>query len=145
MTRRITDIVEMSSLWEAEDMLRNLEEELRRLEQGMNHMVWDSECRLVTLCPCPLPVSPRFQVAETESQFTVSVDLPGVRAEDIEVDADRDSIVIRARHQDRSCRPLLLSVDSPQWLDPESMQLELSEDTLVVTVRKAKKHRVKVR
>lgn len=144
-TRHMKNIVEMSRYWGADDLLHNLEEELQRLEHGLGHMIWDKESKPVTMCPCLLPMSPRFEISETEDEFSVKVHLPGVREEDIDVNIEKGSVVVFARQQEKAFRPFLLSIDAPVALDPESLRLESHEEVLIIRVRKVKRHRVKVK
>ena len=144
-TGHMKSMVEMSRCWEAHDLLRNLEDELQRLEQGMGHMIWDNESKPVTMCPCLLPMSPRFEISETEDEFSVKVHLPEVREEDIDVNIEKGSVEVFARQQEKAFRPFLLSIDAHVALDPESLRLESHDDFLVLRVRKLKKHRVKVK
>ncbi len=134
------DIVRESQYWDAEDLLRNLDEEMQRLEQGLSHMVWP-----VTKCLRPLPMTPKIDVNDKENEFTVSVELPNVPQEHMRVNALRDRVEVFACSDDAVCRPYFASVESHDQLDPDSVSLKLTDSTLHVKVKKAKKKRVKVK
>lgn len=144
-TRHIKSIVEKSRELEAGDLLHNLDEELKRVEKGMGHMVWDKESRPVTMCACLLPISPLYEVTETASEFSVKVMLPSIRMEDIEVKIESGSIEVFAVHREKSFRPFLLAIDAPVALDPKSLKVEPHDGIFVIRVRKVKRHRVNVK
>lgn len=143
--RHLRDIVEESQYWDAEDLLRNLDEEMQRLEQGMGHMIWDTDERLVTRCLRPLPMTPKFSIKESADDFTLEVDLPNVPEEHMHVNLDRDAVEVFACTDDTVCRPYYVSVESKGPLDPDSASLKLTGSTLHVKVRKAKKRRLTVK
>lgn len=143
--RHLESIVEKSQYWDAEDLLRSLEEEMRRMEQGLGHMIWDEDYRPVTMWPNPLPVTPKFEESIVADEFRVKVFLPGVSEDSIEVGVERDSIEVFARHGERICRPFMAIIDAPTALDPESARAEFHEGVLDITVRELKRHKVKVK
>ena len=144
-TKPLKDIVSESKFWNAEDLLRNLDEEMDRLEQGMEHMIWDIQERAVTRCLRPLPMTPKFGVKEGEKEFALSVDLPDVPQEHMRVNALKDRIEVFACTDDAVCRPYFVSVESHGQLDPDSVALKLTGMTLHVKVKKASKKRLKVK
>lgn len=143
-TRKIQDLVELSRYWHAEDMLRNLQEEMRRMEQGLSHMVWDAQMRRVTQCPNPLPVTPRFETHETDDELMVEVQLGKMPEDNISLRVTPDRVDVYARLDERVCRPYFLSVEVIGPLDPDSAGSKLRDGVLEVTVKKVKKVRVKV-
>ncbi len=142
---RLKDIVESSQFWDVEDMLRNFDEEMQRLEQGIDHMIWDMEDRPVTMCLRPLPVTPRFEQDDSADSLSVKVFLPGFTREDVRLQVDKDGIEVLALRRDEFCRPYYVRLDAREVLDPESAHSELSEGVLEISVQKVKKKRLKVR
>jgi hypothetical protein len=61
------------------------------------------------------------------------------------VNALRDRVEVFACSDDAVCRPYFASVESHDQLDPDSVSLKLTDSTLHVKVKKAKKKRVKVK
>lgn len=143
--RRVHDIVEQSKYWNAEDLLRNLEDEMRRLEQGLGHVIFDSEGRPVTMCVSPLPMTPKFETKRDGDEFTVKAHLPGVEKDDLRLAVERDSIVVRGISGKKNCRPYYLSVDTPWSVDSESAQVKFEAGILTVKAKKLKKTRVPVK
>lgn len=141
---KLKDIVEMSRYWDAEDLLRNLDEEMRRLEQGMGHMIWDLEARPVTRCLNLLPVSPKYETIDSESEFRVKVRLPGVAKEDVNLQVHAGMIELYAPQEEKACRPFYMSIQTPRVLDPETTKTKLQRGVLEIAVRKMRKKRVNV-
>ncbi|MGQ9587861.1 MAG: Hsp20/alpha crystallin family protein [Thermoplasmata archaeon] len=126
-------------------MLRNFDEEMQRLEQGIGHMIWDMEDRPVTMCLRPLPVTPRFECDDSPGRLSIKVFLPGFSKEDIHIQVDRDGIEVMAVKPDEFCRPCYVRLDARDVLDPESAHAELCHGVLEVSVQKVKKRRLEVR
>lgn len=143
--RRIQDIVEQSRYWDAQDLLRNLEDEMRRLEQGLGHFIFDSEGRPMTICVSPLPLTPKFETRERPEEFILMVHLPDVEKEDVRLYVNRNSIEVRAVSGQKTCRPLYLGVYTPWSVDSERSKAEFDDGILTVRAKKLKKTRVKVR
>lgn len=143
--RRVQDLVEDSRHWDARDMIRNLEEEMARLEQGLGHMIFDSEGRAITLCPSPLPMTPKFETKEEGDEFGLKVSLPSVEKEDVRLYVTRDTIEVRAVSEGRACRPYYLSVDTPWSVDSEDAKVTFEGGMLTVRTRKLRKIRVPVK
>lgn len=141
---KLKDIVEMSQYWDAEDLLRNLDEEMQRLEQGMGHMIWDIEAKPVTRCLNPLPVTPKYETTNSEAEFKVRVRLPGVAKEDIDLRVHAGMIELYARQAEKACRPFYMSIDAPGTLDPETARMKLQKGFLEIVVLKVKKKRVRI-
>jgi HSP20 family molecular chaperone IbpA len=143
--RGLKEIVEESRFWDAEDLLRNLDAELARLERGMGHMVWGSDDKPVTRFLRPLPITPEFSVSDTGDELTLKIVLPNVPEEHMRVNVDKDSVEVFACSDDPICKPYYVRANSKASLDPESVRLRLSDSTLHIKVAKAKKKRLEVK
>ncbi len=143
--RTIKEIVEESPLWDAEELIGNLDAELDRIEQGIGHMLWTDINHPVSRFPPLLPVTPRFRVKESEDRLSVAVDLPNVPEELISVKVERMGIEVSACTSDPVCRPYYVNVESRVPLDPDSAELRHIGVTLEVDVEKVKKKRVNIR
>jgi HSP20 family molecular chaperone IbpA len=143
--RRLHEMVEDSRYWDAQDLLRNFEEEIERFEHGICHMVWDLESRPVTRCLRPLPITPRFDVSETDDVLRLVVELPEVPPEHVRLDVDTGSVEVLACADEELCRPFYVSVISQGPLDTESAELERVGSTYTIRVKKIKKKRVKIK
>ncbi len=143
--RKISDIVEMSRFWDAEDLLRNFDEEMSNIEQGRGHMIWDFEEHRVTSWAGPLPMTPRFELSETDAEFKLRVFLPEVVRENIRVSVGRNGVQLFACSSDQVCRPHFLEVESKGVLDRDSAKTKMVGNTLEIKVAKAKKTRPKAK
>jgi len=142
---RVQDIVEQSKYWDAQDLLRNLEDEMRRLEQGLGHVIFDSGGRPMTICVSPLPLTPKFEMRERPEEFILTVHLPNVEKEDVRLYVNRDRIEVRAVLGRKICRPFYLGVFTPWSVDSERARAELEDGILTVRAKKLKKTRVIVK
>ena len=142
---KLKDIEEMSRHWSPEDLMRNLDEEMSRLEQGLCHMIYDHDDHRVSACLRPLPATPSFSLEETEDEVRLSVRLPNVSKENVRLDVDKHSIELFACSDDAVCRPHYLSVDVAGLIDPDSTTAEMVGDRVEVRVLKARKKRLKVK
>jgi HSP20 family molecular chaperone IbpA len=142
--RRVKDIEELSRHWSPEDLMRNLDEEMSRLEHGLGHMIYDHEYRRVSVWLRPLPVTPSFDLKETDSEVTLSVKLPNVSKENVHVNVEKNSVELFACSDDAICRPHYLSVESYSVLDPDSTDARMVGDIVEVKVLKVRKKKVKV-
>jgi HSP20 family molecular chaperone IbpA len=143
--KKVKDLEELSRLWEAEDLLRNLDEEMSRMEQGLGHMIYDLQERRVTTWLKPLPVTPKFDVRETEDEFELTVRLPGIPKDNIRVNVDRNGVEVLACSDDAVCRPHYLSVDASGVLDPDSAQATMKGEVFEVKVSKHRKRRLEIK
>jgi HSP20 family protein len=95
-------------------------------------------------------IAPRLDVRETDKEFRVSVELPGVTEEDIEVDVDDDLLTVRAeKKEDREIERadqhvterlygvFQRSIRLPQSVDPQSVQATLQDGVLQITIPKS--------
>lgn len=144
-SRTLRELVEESRFWDVSDLMRNFDEEFHRIELGLGHTAWDSTNRPVSVCMRPLPTVPRFEVSETEDEMILRVHLPGVPAENIQVDVDRMSVEVFACSDDLICKPYYVSVESRGALDQGSVEARRDGHWVEVKVRKARKHRVEIR
>ncbi len=143
--RKLKEIVDESRFWVAEDLLRNLDAELDRIERGIGHMVWGSDDKLVTRLLPPLPITPDFNVSDTGDHLTLKVVLPNVPEEHMRVNVDKDGVEVFACSDDPICKPYYVRADSKAPLDPESVKLKLSGSTLHIKVAKVKKRTLEVK
>lgn len=143
--RRVEELVELSRHLDADDMLRNLQEEMRRMEEGLGHTIWDAEMRRVTQCPNPLPVTPKFETLESDDELKVKVRLPRVPEDNIILNVTPSGLEVYAKLDERICKPYFLSVEVAGTLKPETAVSRVLDGTLEVSVKKAKRVRVKVR
>lgn len=143
--RTLKELVEESRFWDASDLIRNFDEEFRRLELGLGHTAWDSASRPVSLCMRPLPTVPRFEVSEGRDDFTLRVSLPGVPPENVRVEVDKRAIEVFACSDDVICKPYYVNVESQGSLDPDSGEVSRDGSWFEIRVKKARKRRVEVR
>ena len=143
--QRIKEIAEDSQYWEAADLLKNLDDEMDRMEKGMSHVIFDLECHPVTRCLRPLPITPRFKIDESAERFEIRVELPSISKEELHLDVDRNSVAVLADPHDPMYRPYYLRVDSKGPLAADDTLAEFSEGVLKIVVPKLKKARIKVR
>ncbi len=142
---RVRDLVEDSRYWDAEDLLKNLEEEMQRLERGLGQVMFDSEGRPITKCVTPLPLTPKSETKEEGDAFVLKVDLPGVDKEDILLYVNREAIEVRAVSGESICRPYYISVDTPWSVHADEAEVKFENRLLTVKAKRLKKTRVPVR
>ncbi len=143
--RHVESLVELSRHLDSDDMLRNLQAEMRRMEDGLGHAIWDEQMRRVTQCPNPLPVTPKFETQESDEELKVKVVLPRVPENNISLNVTPSGLEVYAKLDQRVCKPYFLSVEATGTLRPETAVSKASDGVLEVSVRKAKRVRVKVR
>ncbi len=144
-SRKLKDLVEESRHWDASDLIRNLDEEMERVEQGFVHMIWGIDDKPVTRMLRPLPMVPKFRTSESEEEMSLEVDLPNVPEENMRVNVDGSKVEVFGCTDEVQCRPYYLGVESREPLDPDSVKVRLRSYTLQIKVQKAPKKRVKVR
>jgi HSP20 family molecular chaperone IbpA len=143
--RRIQDLVEDSRYWNTEDLMKNLEDEMHRLEQGLGQVMFDSEGRSITMCVSPLPLTPKFETEEEADTLVVKIHLPSIEKEDIRLYVNRGSVEVRAVSGKKMCRPYYLSVDTPWDVDEEGAEVKFENGLLTVKAKRLKKVRVPVK
>jgi hypothetical protein len=77
--------------------------------------------------------------------MVLKVYLPGVPAENIQVDVDRMSVEVFACSADLICKPYYVSVESKGALDQGSVEARRDGHWVEVRARKVRKHRVEIR
>jgi HSP20 family molecular chaperone IbpA len=142
--KRIRELVEESSLWDMDFMMRNLQQEFDRLERGMNHLVFGLDDKPVTRIPRPIPLTPRFDAEESSSEFKLRVYLPGVAEDSVSVRIDKFGVEISACSEESYCRPFYLDTLSRDPLDPDSAQATFKDAILEIQVAKVKKRTVPI-
>jgi HSP20 family protein len=60
--------------------------------------LWGSNCRPATSSALRT-LSPRVDIEETDAEFRVRMDLPGVKREDLKVEIENDSLLIEAERK----------------------------------------------
>ncbi len=98
--------------------------------------------------------SPEADVFETASGYVIEIDLPGLRREDVEVQAEGSEIVVRGEkppsttarpekfHRlERRHGPFLRAFRLPHAADPAGIVAELTDGMLRVTMPKARASR----
>ena len=85
--------------------------------------------------------SPRYELIDNEQKFEISIDVPGVRMEDIDVTLDDGYLSIRGQRMTKSETPRLTSQFNLVWsLDPavdaEKFSASLNSGVLVVSAPK---------
>lgn len=143
--RHLKEMVDRSRFWDAEDLMRNFDREMARLEQGLEHMVWDAGEHRVTTYLRPLPMTPSFKISEGENEFKLTTRLPNISKEDLRLSVDRDNVEIFACSRDLVCRPYYIGVLAKGELVPESADAVLSGEVLEVRVKKVKKKRLTIK
>jgi HSP20 family protein len=97
--------------------------------------------------------APRLDIAETETEYEISVDLPGVKAEDVHVEMHEDRLTISgSRHStsesgdrqfhriERSSGSFSRTVTLPATVDHDQIDASYEDGVLLVTLPKAKSH-----
>ena len=143
--RRLRDIREMSRFWDAEDLIRNFEQEMERLERGLGHMVWDTHEHRVTTWLSPLPITPRFHADESDKEIVLRVQLPDVDRDSLRVGVDEKSIELFACSRDPVCRPYHLSLNVQGVLKPDSAEAKMTGDVFEIKVSKIRKRKVEIK
>lgn len=97
--------------------------------------------------------SPRLDIAETESKYEITVDLPGVKADDVQVEMHEERLTIsgsrenRVEQQDRQFHRIERTTGAfsrtvmlPATVDHEAIEASYADGVLHVTVPKAAAH-----
>ena len=143
--KTVKEIVEMSRLWNAEDLLRNFDEEMSEFEQGLGHMIFDVDENRVTTWLRPLPVTPRFELKETDKELELVVSLPQISRDKVRVNIDKNRVELFACSNDAVCRPHYLAIDARGILDPDSAKAKMEGEVFEVKIAKVKKKRLDVK
>jgi HSP20 family molecular chaperone IbpA len=140
--RRLRDLVEDSRNWAVSDLIRNLDEEMERVEMGFTHMIWGIDDRPVTRILKPLPIAPRFKTSESEDELSLEVEMPNVPEDNMQVSVDRNKVEVFGCTEEAQCRPYYLGVESREVLDPDSLKMRLVGYSLEIKVKKRRKKRI---
>jgi len=97
-------------------------------------------------------IAPRLDVKETDKEFRVSVELPGVADEDIEVDVDDDLLTVRAEKKEeleveradqhvteRRFGVFQRSIRLPQSVDAQTVRATLDNGVLQIAIPKSQR------
>ena len=103
-------------------------------------------------------IAPRLDVKETDKEFRVSVELPGVAEEDIEVDVDDDLLTVRAEKKEerqieradqhvteRLFGVFQRSIRLPQSVDAKTVKATLDNGVLQIAIPKSERQTSKRR
>ena len=103
-------------------------------------------------------IAPRLDVKETDKEFRVSVELPGVAEEDIEVDLDDDLLTVRAEKKEareveradqhvteRLFGVFQRSIRLPQSVDAQTVKATLDNGVLQIAIPKSERQTSKRR
>jgi len=95
-------------------------------------------------------MAPRLDVRETDREFRISVELPGVSEEDVEVDVNDDLLTIRAEKREereveradqhvteRMFGVFQRTLRLPISADPQTIQANLDNGVLQITIPKS--------
>ncbi|MDY6774231.1 MAG: Hsp20/alpha crystallin family protein [Candidatus Nanohaloarchaea archaeon] len=127
-------------------------EQMRKRMEEMFRSFQDLETEFPETGTAVMPVD----IQETDGGVTVTADLPGVDRDRIQVEASRDSVEIRAEHEEeleeeqknfyrkeRSSRKFQRTVSLPATVDPGSAEAEYENGVLTVKLEKSEKSRKK--
>jgi HSP20 family protein len=103
-------------------------------------------------------IAPRLDVRETDKEFRVSVELPGVVEEDIEIDVDDDLLTVRAEKKEeheieradqhvteRLFGAFQRSIRLPQSVDAQTVKATLDNGVLQIAIPKSERQTSKRR
>ena len=103
-------------------------------------------------------IAPRLDVKETDKEFRVSVELPGIAEEDIEVDVDDDLLTVRAEKKEereieradqhvteRRFGVFQRSIRLPQSVDAQTVKATLDNGVLQIAIPKSERQTSKRR
>lgn len=72
-------------------------EPLNRMRTGVDHLFEDFPARWSAF---QFPATPAVEMTETDKAYTITAEIPGVPSEDIELQVDRDMLVIKGEKKE---------------------------------------------
>lgn len=131
-------------------MLQSLQQEVNDLF-GDFFGTWDDEAGGLSRM-----WAPRMDVSETDGEYRIKVDLPGVSRDDVEISAENHRLTIRGERKEetreegenllrveRARGSFYRSIPLPDAADIDQAKAEFSDGTLTVRVAKSEKHKPK--
>ena len=109
--------------------------------------LWGSSCRPAA-SSAPRTLSPRVDIEETDAEFRVRMDLPGVKRDDLKVEVEADTLLIEAEasddvqvlHRERASHALFSRRFSlGESVRPDGIVARLVDGVLELTLPKAEK------
>ncbi|MGB9708132.1 MAG: Hsp20/alpha crystallin family protein [Candidatus Pacearchaeota archaeon] len=130
-------------------MFDDFEDELRRMRRLMRHF-W--EFRPQFTIEMPEFREPLVDMEETENELKLTVELPGISKEDIDVDVTADTITVKAKKREameekrkgfyraeRSYKGFYRSMTLPCKVVPEKVEAGYKDGILTIVLPKAEK------
>ena len=154
------DLIPWRKKEESVERVRDQGEQLSTLQRRMNHLFDDffadfdtffGERPFHVMRPAENPWfgSPNFEVSETDEEFRVKAELPGLDEKDIEVTIDRDLLTVKGekrREQEEKKRNYTLSEMSygqfsrtfalPEGVDRDNAKAQFKKGVLTLTLPK---------
>jgi HSP20 family protein len=103
--------------------------------------------QLFTAAPGPRPFAPPADLLVSEESVTVYMDVPGLRADDLEIELEQDQLTVRGERRnpyegadervvriERAFGRFERSLRVPAGLDPATVQAELAAGVLTLNV-----------
>ena len=72
-------------------------EPLARMRSGVDHLIEDSPARLSAF---PFTGAPAVEMAETDDCYNVAVEVPGIAVEDIDLQVDHDTLILKGEKKE---------------------------------------------
>ena len=81
----------------------------------------------------------RHSVIEGDKDWTVEIDMPGVKKEDVEISLDRGILKVSGERKTASERTYVKSFTAPQGVTEKNISASYADGVLTLTVTKAEK------
>ncbi len=127
--------------------LDDIEREMERLWERVGFGPWPTFAPLRRFWEPPAGWMPRMDVYEKGGKVVVKVELPGLRREDVQVEADAGDLVIRGERKaeeevkeedyyrlERRTGSFYRRVALPEGVEPEQIQASFTDGVLEVTM-----------
>lgn len=98
----------------------------------------------------PTAFVPRTNLAETEDHYEVTMDLPGLKAEDVQIEFQNDTLTVFGEQQEvkeekgkkfhrveRTSGKFYRSISLPDTVDPDKVSADFKEGVLTITMPKS--------